>query len=199
MKRIIKGIEPVQFSTWKSGKKTSGHPEWKRVPPDIKNIVHQSLLEEQGYICCYCERQIRESGSHTEHFRPKRFGDLQVDYANLLCSCERDLKAGVPYHCGVLKDDWFDENLLVSPLTENCEDRFLFTGSGEILPRQDEDEAATTTIARLGLNVEKLKAMRAKAIEALHDLSPAQIRQILANKVDDKYLPFHTTIRQVLA
>ena len=155
-------------------------------------------MREQGFICCYCESLVTTIDSHVEHFRPKEgFTDLQLDYGNLHCSCQQDPAPGEPRHCGHRKGSWFDEELLVSPLDPNCEERFTYTANGDIFPRPN-DRAAQTTIDRLGLNLPKLNALRAAAVDALSDLCVADIKLLLRRGTDERFLDYYTTIRQVL-
>ena len=138
--------------------------------------------------------------SHVEHFRPRaKFRDLQLDYGNLHCSCQRELSPGEPRHCGHSKGSWFDEDLLLSPLEADCEDRLRFTANGAVFPRSRNDAAAETTIKRLGLDLPKLRALRAAAIDALHTASSEEIEGLLERRVDGRLLEFHTTIAQVLS
>ena len=178
-------------------------PRWNRVPAEIRNTVHDSLTREHGYICCYCEQRVSQDDSHVEHFRPvsrPEFSPLQLCFTNLHCSCQREMAAGEPHHCGYSKADWFDEDLLISPLAPDCEDRFMFTGNGQIFPRCDDDEAARTTLAKLAIDLPQLAAMRAKAVDALYDedLSKDEIAILLGNREDGGFQAFFTTIRQVL-
>ncbi|NES72988.1 MAG: TIGR02646 family protein, partial [Okeania sp. SIO2D1] len=80
---------------------------------------------------------------------------------------EREKKE--PPHCGVKKADWYDEKLMVSPLENHCSDFFIYTGSGEILPTNvlERKKAAETTIDKLGLDIDKLNAMRREAIDGI--------------------------------
>ncbi len=127
-------------------------------------------MKEQGYICCYCERWLTDDGSHIEHFNPRSNNVLNpLDYTNMLCSCQNQLEQGEPRHCGHLKDDWFDNQLLVSPLDPDCEGHFAYTADGKIQPAEKSDDAARMTIEKLGLNVNKLNALRKKAIEPFLD------------------------------
>ena len=199
MKRIAKSPEPEVFSRWKAKDRMAHRPNWDRVRSPLKQRIHESLMQEQGFLCCYCETSITADGSHVEHFRPRRYRALQLDYDNLLCSCQREPSAGEPHHCGYLKDDWFDEDLLVSPLSPDCEDRFQFTANGDIFPRRNNDAGAKVTIRKLGLNIPKLRALREAAVAGLYYLSKTEIRQLLVRGADGKFLPFHTTIKQVLA
>ncbi len=52
---------------------------------------------------------------------------------------------------------------MVSPLEENCADFFRYTEDGQILATEelDKQNAAETTIDRLGLNIDKLKGYAA--------------------------------------
>ena len=202
MKQIVKNLEPEDFSKWKENDRMAHRPRWKRVPTPIKQKVHESLMQEQGFLCCYCEVSVTADNSHVEHFRPKgkgRYPNLQLDYGNLHCSCQREPSSGEPHHCGYLKDNWFDEDLLVSPLASDCEDRFRFTANGDIFPRREDDTGAQVTIKKLALDIPKLRARRAAVVDGLRDLSPADIRRLLTRGADGKFWPFHTTIKQVLA
>ena len=200
MKRIGKGAEPRQFSIWKKQDRMSHLPRWNRVSAAIRKSIHESLMREQGFICCYCESRIAMDDSHIEHFRPKtKFPDRQLDYENLHCSCQRDLSRGEPRHCGHRKGSWFDEKLLLSPLEADCEDRFRFTANGDVFPRSANDAAAKTSIKKLGLDLPKFRALRAAAIDALHTASSKEIERLLERRMDEPLLEFHTTIAQVLS
>lgn len=199
MKRIAKGTEPSEFSSWKEEDKMAHRPNWNRVPAQIRRRVHESLIREQGFICCYCESSIDVDTSHVEHFRPmSKFRNKQLDYDNLHCSCQRESSAGEPRHCGRLKGSWFDAELLVSPMSPDCETRFGFTGNGGIFPRCQTDDGAKATIRKLGLNLPKLRALRAAAVDGLCDLSRDDIRQFMERRVNGRFQQFHTTIMQVL-
>ena len=200
MKQIVKGAEPTEFSNWKKQDRMAHRPRWNRVPAAIKASIHGSLIREQGFICCYCESRIAIDDSHIEHFWPRSsFPARQLDYGNLHCSCQRDLSRSEPRHCGFRKGSWFDEDLLLSPLEADCEDRLRFTANGDVFPRSIADAAAKTTIEKLGLDLPKLRALRAAAIDALYTLSSEEIARLLERRVDGQLLDFHTTVAQVLS
>ena len=155
-------------------------------------------MHEQGFICCYCEGRIIVDKSHVEHFRPRnRYPLLQLDYSNLLCSCLWEQSPGTPDHCGHRKGSWFDEDALISPLQEGCETRFQFTANGEIHPRSSSDVAAATTIDRLALDLPKLNALRAAAVDALDDLPVSDIQRVLVGGQDGSFPEYSTTIKDV--
>ena len=171
MKYIKKGEEPESFKTWKALARTTPNWGYSYLQNPEKRELHEALIREQGYICCYCGMRIIRESSHIEHLKPQSLPDpdLSVDYTNLLASCQREREPKKPIHCGVAKDDWYDENLMVSPLNPNCKDFFIYTDDGQILATDasEKNAAATKTIKQLRLDIPKLKAMREEVIKNL--------------------------------
>jgi uncharacterized protein (TIGR02646 family) len=205
MKYIKKGEEPKDFTDWKALESDDWKPNWDNFQAPQKSNLHESLLQEQGFICCYCGMEISKQKSHIEHLKPRKtYPEEALNYKNLLASCQREREPKEPQHCGVKKDEWYDESRMVSPLDPNCADFFRYSGSGEILPTNDpgKQDSAVTTIDKLGLNIDKLKNMRSQAIDgilqAMDGLTIEEI-QILAQSylqpdVEGKYTPFWTVI-----
>jgi uncharacterized protein (TIGR02646 family) len=205
MKHIIKEEEPLTFTTWKSLKNDNWTPLFSILPGEEKKAVIDALKKEQGYICCYCEKRL-ENDCHIEHLKPQGqnlFPESQLDYDNLLCSCQLKLKKSEPRHCGNSKGSWYDEELLVSPLDVDCESKFKYTFDGHIEPRLAEDIAAKTTIDKLQLKIDKLNDLRRKAIEPFLDgeLSETDITNFAKGYLVDKsensgmFNEFYTTIK----
>ncbi len=170
MKYIQKSQEPNSFTIWKEQENEDWKPNWDNFSKPQKTDVHDSLLQEQGFICCYCGMLIDNTNSHIEHLKPrKNHPDLTLDYTNLLASCQRKREPKEPLHCGSQKDEWYDENLMVSPLDIYCAEFFRYTEDGQILSTEilEKKPTADTTIDKLGLNINKLQKMRAGAIEAI--------------------------------
>ena len=204
MKHILKQPEPQQFRDWKLLKNEDWQPSWDNLSGPVKENLRNSLRTEQGDICCYCERRLSDSDLHIEHLQPQ--SDSAVDpleYANLLCSCQSNLKKGEPRHCGNLKGSWYDAHLLVSPLDPMCEQRFSYTADGAMRPTNEDDSGAAETIMRLGLDIPKLKDLRAKTIEPFlaESLSPEELQTFvsgyLRKDTEGRYGEFWTTIRHV--
>ncbi len=202
MKHIEKGLEPEGFTEWKALENDGWQPSYGNLSGEPKNAVKESLMKEQGYLCCYCERRLTDNDSHIEHFRPQSDPAVDpLDYTNMLCSCQNQLKKGEPRHCGNLKDEWFDNALLISPLDAGCESRFFFTADGNIYVNSMTDSAAKETIERLGLNIPKLKALRASSIEPFLEetLGEEEIRDFvrgyLSKDGNGMYGEFWTTIQ----
>ena len=170
MKHIVKDQNTPDFDKWKASANDDWQPTYEDLSGTTKKEVKYSLMKEQGYICCYCERRLTDDGSHIEHFNPRSNNVLNpLDYTNMICSCQNQLEQGEPRHCGHLKGDWFDNQLLVSPLDPDCEGHFTYTADGKIQPAEKSDDSARMTIEKLGLNVNKLNALRKKAIEPFLD------------------------------
>jgi uncharacterized protein (TIGR02646 family) len=206
MKFIVKGPEPQEFTDWKALENEHWQPTYKDLSGQPKRAVEEALRKEQGNLCCYCERGLRDGDFHIEHFQPQSDEAVDpLDFSNLLCSCQNQLKKGEPRHCGNLKDDWYSPELLISPLDFGCEQRFSFTGDGEIQPASADDVAATETIKRLGLNIPKLQDFRTKAIEPFLDegLSAEELGVFVAGylKRDEagQFQEFWTTIHYLFA
>ena len=202
MKHIIKCSEPQAFVDWKDQANEDWQPDYGDLSGAPKEAVKEALMKEQGYLCCYCERRLTDDDSHIEHLRPQSDPAVDpLDFANMLCSCQKQLKKGEPRHCGNLKDDWYDAALLISPLDSDCESRFAFMGNGAIKPSLLTDTAATESINHLGLNIPKLNALRASAIEPFLEeiLNEEELRQFvsgyLEKEANGRHGEFWTTIR----
>lgn len=204
MKYIIKQDEPEAFRAWKAQANADWQPTYDELRGEEKKSVKDSLMAEQGFLCCYCERRLTDDDSHIEHFRPQNDPHCDpLDYGNLLCSCQNKIAKGDPRHCGNLKDGWFDELSLVSPLTEECEDRFAYSGDGEIRPSDSADEPARITIEKVGLGIRKLCDLRKKAIDPFVDLelTEPEFRQFVVEYLqknhEGMFGEFSTTIRHL--
>ncbi len=207
MRHIQKKQEPESLTKWKQNKKNR-NKIWKNFNSSIKQIVRQSLLEEQGYICCYCEMRIDASTCHVEHLIPRSVDrSLMFDYYNFLASCQgEDEEEKKPAYCGHKRKN---QLLSISPLQESCTNTFNFTESGEIIAssRLENREAAEQTISILGLNVPYLKRQRSAAIQGFlgedFDTLPQEMKQKLLYQLDqlnsnDQYEPFCSAITFVL-
>jgi uncharacterized protein (TIGR02646 family) len=172
VKYILKTTEPEALAKFKAQANDDWQPTYDELRGKDKQQLHHHLITEQGYLCCYCGERIVQSDSHIEHFQPQTdYTHLELDYFNLLASCQQKIQPKEPRHCGMGKSDWFDERLLVSPLIPNCGDFFEYTDIGEILPTRSAEKvpAAIETIEKLKLNIPKLQAGRAGVIDSFYD------------------------------
>lgn len=138
---------------------------------DIYELVKLSLLEEQGYICCYCGRRLRFGpNTHIEHLYAKGtsyYQTMQLDYgSNLLACCDggqTERKLGTcrkeDLFCEAVKDS---KILPISPLTIECEEKFLFDSNGTVV---GVGKDAEVVIEILNLNSPIIKNKRKAAID----------------------------------
>ncbi|MDO4570591.1 MAG: retron system putative HNH endonuclease [Planctomycetia bacterium] len=174
----------------------------KRAYMDAKSKLGEYLRAEQGYLCCYCEEEIVKGVSHIEHFMPKSiYPQFGLDYHNLFASCNGCGKDG-DLTCGMKKRDIYFRTL-IKPTEENCEERFIYTADGQILPKDEEDEIAWQTIAVLGLNSPKLRRRREMLFEEISNLRsllpPWDFARYIAIRLEKnprgRFCEFWTTVR----
>jgi uncharacterized protein (TIGR02646 family) len=211
LKHIKKNQSPQDFLEWKNLANKDWQPTWNNFQKPEKTSVHNSLIQEQGYICCYCERRITREISHIEHLKPRnKYPNLALDYTNLIASCQGENATPplIPVHCGHKKSEWYKESLMVSPLGSNCVDFFRYTDDGQILPTTDSDKkvAAKETIIRLALNINKLRKMREQAIEGILEiidtLNNNEIKKLINGfeqpNINEEYEEFCSAIIYIL-
>lgn len=153
---------------------------WGRFDNNIKLLLHQHLLNEQQYLCIYCQQSIppklvkdtpaAKHPSHLEHIRPKdtgMFPHLMFEYTNLSVSCngfDIEQPPTSPEFCGHKKENIYDDTLFLHPFEiTDIEDYFEYDINGKILPSttyRDPLKKAEYTIATLNLNELALETAR---------------------------------------
>lgn len=150
MRQIKKKPEPAVFSAWKKHYRLVNGRD--AVYDDLKGtreyfLLKKSLLEEQGYVCCYCEKKIGQSGNLSdcdiEHFMPRHPDrrtlsmeecaeciNAQLAYTNLFVSCKGE-SADEADHCNHKKDNWFSFKECISPTDPKIGKILGFRQSGE--------------------------------------------------------------------
>ena len=169
MKYIKKTFPPTSLEKYKTIERAC----YDDMPPETKDEVRNSLINEQGWLCCYCgKRIVPDHLSVIEHLLPKgipQFSHLQLEYGNLLCSCdggENDRKGKTktekrefPQHCDDKKNNAI---LKITPLDNNCEEHFSYDEEGNIYGDNSEADDAINV---LGLDCSTLTHLRQAAIE----------------------------------
>lgn len=183
MKHVTKGQPAPEFEAWK----VSDDPNWAPGYGDLQNPqkrkLHESLLSEQGWVCCYCGRQIDLHDSHIEHFRPQEhYASLALNYENLHASCIRETQPGMPLHCGHAKGSEFDEASQISPLDAHCESRFTYTLDGSIMPSNATDAQAAYMVALLQLDIAFLRNRRGAEVSSVFD--PAFLETVTMQELE---------------
>jgi len=219
MKKIVKSTNPPKiFEDWQIRKKFTlsdlqkkkDLPKiqsqiWKQFQKktEVRNPVKNSLLLEQGFICCYCQQEIESS---IEHFISRNANPLLMfDYNNLLACCkggeeERQSHKLFPSYCGASKRN---DNLEISPLDLECEDHFdYFLISKEQYLQigvRGKTEKGQEAVRILNLDNEELRRQRGAVLETIFDENNTKEDLILLlnyyenqinKKPDNKFPPF---------
>ncbi|HEX4131987.1 MAG TPA: retron system putative HNH endonuclease [Pirellulales bacterium] len=170
MRQIDSMPEPAALTKWKARARNDVNFGYALMPNDVRNVVRQTLLAAQRGLCAYTGLSVDEESSHIEHMLPQVHGEPgdDVRLSNLV-ACYPASGAGYVAFGAVFKGNWpplTEQYLFVSPRTPRCEERFAFDLRGHVSAASHDDQAATTTIAKLGLNATGLVSRRASAIEA---------------------------------
>lgn len=187
MKHICKGAEPADFTQWKAVNPLATYKDLSdRNCPDAvvaKAALKQSLIDEQGGLCCYCECRIQPNNSHIEHFKPKGnplYAALQLDYSNLLASCGIRPLLGSDEHCGHKKGCDYTTDL-VSPLEVDCSSHFTYQLDGTI---GYTDNRGDTSIRMLHLNSTLLNRQRKSLIDFFLALDDEELQEEISAHLD---------------
>ena len=222
MKKVIKGDSPDELKNWFAVNADCPQNLFYGGGHFPKKSVLKGLLEEQGNLCAYTQLKIDEKSSHNEHVKPQKkckeedkdrelrgeqLKREDVDWNNLV-ACFPHSNGGHPGYGAVKKGNWWDENLLVTPLSVDCEIRFTYKADGTITASSEEDAAAIKTIEKLKLDHTLLNELRFEAImgAGLHKRSDNPIMSVeevekllikLGDRSSDKYPEFCVVLTQI--
>ena len=143
-----------------------------------KNELRQSLLKEQGYICCFCMKSIEDNNETTKiaHIFPQnpvsdedkekvKKENLDLDYNNMLAACDGG-KGQSPHlqHCDTKQGNTI---LKINPADaiRDCEKLIDYKPSGTIYSKNLDVEYDLNQT--LNLNEENLKNRRKDAYDAV--------------------------------
>lgn len=226
MKYIPKQASPTDFESWKTQKKQRTadlakiqdltaaklKERWEKLKskPLIFKNLRESLLQEQGSLCCYCQQKISlENQTVTvEHLIPRvTDGTLLFEYNNLLASClggKKDIEEKTQQkYCDNHRSN---KHLPITPLQFDCHQYF------DYLAIEDSDELqikiiglsqhAENTIEILNLNAPKLRRLRGAFVQPfLEDLSKNEANILLVklkNQIENTLKQPLTPFIQVL-
>ena len=152
MKKIHKTTPPDSFITYCVN---NPNETYNHLSGNVKKDLKNRLLEDQGYICCYCGKRLgNDSSSIIEHVLPQSENtDKTMSFQNMLVCCDggdadrhnnnliRRANHGLsvdqqkplilkhPEHCGAAKKN---KKLPFSPL-DDCEKRYTYFDDGTII------------------------------------------------------------------
>ncbi len=162
----------------------------------IRDEVLISLLEEQGYICAYCMRQVDLSNATIEHIVGQSYienGDevgkkLQIDYDNFLAVCKGN-SCKDSLHCDKSRANYQQNRpLFANPLKNFIMQNIKFSEKGAVYYKDfikiediskmrshttlDEDANIRYDIQEtLNLNCQNLKDRRASIVNSIKKIS----------------------------
>lgn len=192
MKHIIKTIPPEEFI---ENCKTPG-VTFSSLSSSSKSALKERLLEDQGFICCYCGcRIINDDGTKIEHIKcQKRHKDLALCFDNMLASCDggdkdRRNKVKPPHllHCDAKKGD---DDITLSPINKSIEKQIIYFDDGTVKGRGEEGKEL---IRVLGLDTGYLVSQRKNIIESYTNFTQDDLLDELTwitEKHNGKYEPF---------
>ncbi len=192
MRYIADREEPELFRKWASRNSKANWSDFSASTDEevkeIYNHLRETLISQQKQMCCYCEIALIENiDAHIEHLMDKdNFPKKKFQFDNLLASCQ--------YHdsCGHAKENKYFEGML-SPLDEECQSKFSYTGNGRIIAVDESDEDAEKTIKLLDLNCKRLVDRRKSIITTLEYSDKKYLQSSLDHCVE-WYHGFYTLI-----
>ena len=168
MKKIIKQSEPRSLVEHRP----QANANYDNYPD--KDKLRESLLKEQGYICCYCMSRIKLDEMKIEHWQPQtKYTSRQLDYRNLLGACMGNQGARPQnQHCDTRKGD---AEIIINPIEgdKNCENLVKYRPDGKIY--SDDVSINHDLNETLNLNLGFLKKNRSDALF------------IVVRKLDEKF------------
>jgi len=134
-------------------------------------LIRKKLLDDQGFICCYCQRRIPHKSkkgkfitpkSKIEHFKcQKNFPRLQLDYRNMFIAC-RGKGNNDEHTCDTKKED---DLLLKTDFSKAIQNNIYYTKVGEMKSFDTDLQKDIDEI--LNLNEENLRVSRSAIYVAI--------------------------------
>jgi uncharacterized protein (TIGR02646 family) len=160
MRAINKRAEPKALLEYRSSRED---PNLTAANFPDAALLRTALLEDQGYLCCYCMGRIDIDRMKVEHLRSQaQHEELRASWPNLLAACRgNEGRPRAEQHCDSAKGH---RGLRVHPLTRAV-DRIRYRSDGTIAIDDPALQADLDQV--LNLNQRDLKANRAQALSAL--------------------------------
>jgi uncharacterized protein (TIGR02646 family) len=195
MRKINKSAPPPKLTKYKKEIGAS----YDNMDSDVKDELKTFLLNEQGWVCGYCQQKITMRKMKIEHFCEqsicnglKGTMDKRLDYTNLMAVCLGDA-GSYGLHCDSSKATRTPDSGLpieVSPWIKSHISRLKYKSSGIL---DSTDERHTGEINKiLKLNNDYLKDLRRKKFLKIFQLSTgsntaknkAKMRRLLESDLD---------------
>lgn len=153
--------EPKELTEFREGTPGASYDDLGK---ERKDIIRNSLLEEQGSICAYCMGRIDIDSCTIEHYisqnrhdespYPKEEHKRQsLLYSNMSGVCTNKAE-----HCDKKRIN--KPLVILNPHLSSCEELITYRLDGSIVPSGREKEKVKKDIATLGLNCKRLRDLR---------------------------------------
>lgn len=209
---IQKDEEPKELVKWK---KLHPYGTYDDLDSKTKRALRNALLQEQGFVCCFCGKAIGEVDLALSKIKQKPVYKNQdhnisnahiipqsvdiaksLDYNNICASCDTRKSKGSEFHCDHKQGN---RCIPISPLQEDCLSFFSFNSDGTIeanrLKTIPEQQKANDTINILGLDDETLNLERETRLNILQSLTKDELINALVNisqrGADEAFEPFY--------
>ncbi len=128
-----------------------------------KGDIRSALLNEQGYICAYCNQRIKEDDefgnalTNIEHYKAQaNEEDKGMNYLNMLGVCKGN--EGNPIHLMHCDKSRGNKLLFINPMNPNCEAFIKYDTDGSMYSEDDRVEKDINEV--LNLNNQRLSNWR---------------------------------------
>lgn len=181
MRKIDKINPPARFIEYiqlRNPEDPSYIPSFDAMDTAIKEALKLSLLNEQGWICAYCQEQISNlRKAKIEHHCEQAIcngvtgQDKRLDYKNLFAVCFGG-RGTSNLHCDASKSNFNLHSGLpieINPLVKPHIDGIKYSTTGRISSTNNRHHNELNTI--LNLNCERLKSLRGEKYRYIFYLS----------------------------
>ena len=175
MIEIKKSKEPNELLTYRLQEYSS----YKDMPSDIKAIVLESLMEEQGHLCAYCMRRIPTKNGHPtatiEHLNPQNavMEEDKLNYRNMLAVCpgNRNATDNNDKSCDAFRGSLpvSKQEMTVNPLNASTLRKIKYKGNGIIYSDNEIIDSDLNEKLNLNCKAMLLPECRASALKALQE------------------------------
>ena len=178
--RTIRKKPPHQdFIQYRKGDDAS----FANLPSHLKQTLKDRLLQEQGYLCCYCMQRISSESMRMEHFRCQaRYPEQQLDYENLLAACPGTIGQG-PHAAEICDVRKKDQDIKYNPAADDVERLLHYKRDGTIFSEVDKQfsqELDDVLNLNCGMLMNNRAAVYKALIESIKKWTPATLRNKIA-------------------
>ena len=206
---IKKNSPPKKFVEFvQKNKKAHFKAHFDDMPSDVKQILRESLLKEQGYLCAYCMSRINIEDKNTEqnttknkilnkieHYVPRN-SENELDYKNLLAVCGGNSFGNEEkhQHCDTKKGN---KTLKINPQNKYHISQISYKPDGTIYSKNKEFDDDLNKVLNLNDDEGCLKQRRKEALDTLK----SEIHKIYKDKTATlnflkKTLNFYTSLNE---